>query len=94
MEITIEGNRPNLPLPISNGVIGRKFIQLRNREYIVDIYAHWSDGELVWTAYKWNGSSWPKIGCFTRAEENRFPKTIAKMASEFLESIESGSMLA
>jgi len=96
MELIVEGNKPDLPQPICSGVIGRKFIHLRNKEYIIDVWPHWSDGELCWAAYKWNGSSWPKIGCFTRSQENRFPKTIARLASEFtdkLKAIKAGAML-
>ena len=87
-----EGNKPDLPMPIPKAhLVGRKFIQMRGNQYIIDVWAHWSDGELCWEAFKWNGSAWPKIPCFTRAEENRFPKTIARIATEFTDRLKSSA---
>jgi hypothetical protein len=80
-----EGNAPdNLPLPYHRkDLAGRLFLTHRKRHYIVDVWPHWSDGELVWEAFRWTGQVWLKIPSFTRAAENRYPKTIAKAACDF-----------
>ena len=82
-----KGQIPQLPLPCDTNIVGRNFVMLRKKHYIIDVWPHWSDGELVWSAYVWNGHSWPKLRMRTRAEENKFPKTIAKEASNFLEYV-------
>ena len=92
------GQKPALPLPYEQPKqIGRTFVTLKERHYIIDVYPYQNysgDGELVWTAYKWDGRKWPKIPCFTRAEENRFPKTIARLASYFLEECKQLAKIA
>ena len=84
--VTFEGEAfVGLPIPaLPLNALGRKYTTLRQSKYIIDVYAYPLDGEPVWVAYRWDGSAWPTVPMFSRAEENRYPKTIARQASEFL----------
>jgi len=73
-----------LPVPCSTNIVGRLYLKLRKHHYIVDVFPFYSDGELVWSAYRWSGLAWPKIPMRTRADERRFPKTVAQQAHGFL----------
>ena len=81
------GTKPNLPMPCSTNIVGRLYVKLRKYHCIVDVYRFWSDGELVWNAHRWENQAWRRIPLSTRANERKFPTTLAKRASEFLNSI-------
>ena len=83
------GQKPEgLPMPCSNNIVGRLYIKLRKYNYIVDVFHHWSDGELVWQCLQWSNSAWRKISTRTRTDERHFPKSLAKKASNFLQFCE------
>lgn len=71
---------------INDGKTQSTKFDFRGRTYGIEVYpAH--DGELIWCAYRegFMPGFWNKIPCFTRLEEQRFPKTVAKKAIEFFE---------
>ena len=83
----IEVGIPYITIPHAlqpTGNVGRCFFVLRSKRYIIDVFPYADTGELCWTAQKWDGQRWKKVPCFTRSEERRFPKTLAKQASMFL----------
>jgi len=73
-----------LPTPSKHNIVGRLHLKLRKYHCIVDVFPFYSDGDLVWCSYRWVNSAWRKIPMFTRADERRFPKTLAQKAHEFL----------
>jgi len=73
-----------LPRPCSDNNVGRLYLKLRKHHYIVDVFHYWSDGELVWHCLRWTHSAWRKVPTHSRADERRFPKSLAKKAHDFL----------
>lgn len=82
----IEGVLPKLPYCLNQNNVGIKFVEKNNTHYLINVfhYNYIDNEELVWTAEKWLGYCWRKIPTFTRTDERKFPKFLAKIASEFL----------
>lgn len=81
----VEGKIPvELPIPyLSKNLVGRLYLNLGKKHYIIDVWPYEQDGVLVWAAYRWNGYCWPKIPDMTRSQEKNYPKTVAQRAYEF-----------
>ena len=90
-----EGKPPErMALPLERtDLVGRKFARIRDKDYCIDVWPYPHDKELCWTVFMLSDGTWPKIPCFTRSEERRFPKTVAKMATEFLERLKNRSKI-
>ncbi len=59
-------------------------IKLRGKPFKIEAFKG-SDGQYVWKAYrKLADETWEKIPCFSRAEENAFPKDVAWAATAFI----------
>ena len=61
-----------------------QIITIRGRKYKIEIDD--LDKTLCWTAYRLAGDVWEKIPCFTKGEENRFPKTVGLRANIILKT--------
>ena len=65
-----------------------EYFTIRGKAYRCDITKHFLDDEMCWTAFRYRNGGFERIPCFTRAEEKRFPVSVAKQCSQILKTYE------
>lgn len=68
-----------------NKTIHVEIINIRGREYKIEILRHWLNNGLCWKVFRRGEFGlWDRIPCFSRAEERAFPKSVALAACNIM----------
>jgi hypothetical protein len=81
-------------LPYPNGInptciLSREYTTRQGTHYRAEAYRYNNQpGEsIVYTGYRAENGVWVKVPCFTRTEEARYPKRLAKLGTALVEAL-------
>lgn len=70
-------------------LLSREYITPQGTHYRAEAYRYNNQpGEtIVYTGYKAKYGLWEKVPCFTRSEETRYPKRLAKLGTSLISAL-------
>lgn len=81
-------------LPYRQGInptclLAREYTTRQGTHYRAEAYRYNNQPgeEIVYAGYKAENDQWVKVPCFTRAEEARYPKRLAKLGSNLVAAL-------
>lgn len=71
------------------GMRKEKIVMIRGRQYKLEAIWHANAERYFWNAYRRGeySAQWEKIPCWTRSEEHKFPKLVARAANDWVSEL-------